>query len=143
METLLQLLVSAFTAQAMRAVVGLDDPSGDGLPPNYALLPAQVPLFLSRRTSHVDDAILFVGGAWADRLAARIESAHDTAATLEVSLNYVVINEPGIAITGSVAQRHMAVRTLGLRTPAPLLTRQKEPYTTHPPTSTCDRASRP
>jgi len=106
-DALLRLLSSAQPGD-LRAIVGFDDPSGDRLPPNFALLSqAQTPPYLRNRSPRT--AIYIAGSAWVGRLAEQLATTPIDRAALHVSTNYVAVPETGQAIAGSVALGHMAV----------------------------------
>ena len=119
-DALLQLLSNAQPG-VVRAIVGVDDPSGDALPRNYALFgQSDTPPFLRNRyasaplvpgvpTSTTASGIFTVPPQWAQQLGAALDGAPAGSAplTLLVATNYVPLPLPGYPTAASVALGHM------------------------------------
>ena len=113
-NALLELLANAQFGE-VRALVAIDAPAGDELPPNYALFPtSQTPSFLRNRYAadgSTTSVIVAVTPAWATHLAEHLGSAPGggsaTPTTLRVASTYIPIAQPGFPITGSVATNHL------------------------------------
>ena len=102
---------------ASGAIVAIDDPHGDTLPPNYALYgpdSSLIPPSLRRYYAaggFSASCIYVVDVSFANALVAQIQRSlpqNPEAVSLEASTFYVPISEPGVPITGTASLGHIS-----------------------------------